>query len=79
MHIATNIKFTLPEASNVKLKVFNTLGEEVANLANRMFEAGVHNVSFDASNLISGVYFYSIEANNFMQVRKMMLLNLLIQ
>ena len=70
----TNIRFTLPEASNVKLKVFNTLGEEVANLTNRMFEAGVHNVSFDASNFISGVYFYSIEANNFVQVRKMMLL-----
>ncbi len=70
----TNIKFSLPEASNVTLKVFNTLGEEVANLTNRMFEAGVHNVSFDASNLISGVYFYSIEANNFVQVRKMMLL-----
>jgi type IX secretion system substrate protein len=70
----TNIRFTLPEASNVKLKVFNTLGEEVVNLTNRMFEAGVHNVSFDASNFISGVYFYSIEANNFVQVRKMMLL-----
>jgi hypothetical protein len=70
----TNISFTLPEASNVKLKVFNTLGEEVANLTNRLFEAGFHNVNFDASNFMSGVYYYRIEANNFIQVRKMMLL-----
>jgi hypothetical protein len=70
----TNIRFTLPEASNVQLKVFNALGEEVANLTSDLFEAGVHNIAFDASNLISGVYFYKLEANNFVQVRKMMLL-----
>ncbi|MBL1214443.1 MAG: T9SS type A sorting domain-containing protein [Ignavibacteriae bacterium] len=70
----TNIRFTLPEASNVQLKVFNTLGEEVASLTNNLFEAGVHNITFDASNFISGVYFYKLEADNFVQVKKMMLL-----
>ncbi|UCH66823.1 MAG: T9SS type A sorting domain-containing protein, partial [Ignavibacterium sp.] len=71
---STTINFTLPEASNVTLKIFNTLGEEVSVLVNRVMEAGTHNVNFDASQLQSGIYFYRLEAGTFNQVRKMTLL-----
>jgi hypothetical protein len=71
---STTINFTLPEASNVTLKIFNTLGEEVSVLFNRVMEAGTHEVNFEASQLHSGMYFYRIEAGTFTQVKKMTLL-----
>jgi hypothetical protein len=71
---STTINFTLPEASNVTLKIFNTLGEEVSVLVNRIMEAGTHNFNFEASQLHSGIYFYRLEAGTFNQVRKMTLL-----
>ncbi|MCF8411832.1 MAG: T9SS type A sorting domain-containing protein, partial [Melioribacteraceae bacterium] len=52
----TNIKFTLPEAAQVRLSVFNMLGEEVGLLANQQMESGIHTVEFDASNLSTGIY-----------------------
>ena len=70
----TTIKFTLAEGGNVTLKIYNTLGEEVALLVNRIMESGTHNVNFDALNLNSGIYFYRIEAGDFSQVKKMTLL-----
>ncbi|MCP5062357.1 MAG: T9SS type A sorting domain-containing protein [Ignavibacteriae bacterium] len=69
----TNIQFSLPEVSQVKLVVFNTIGEQVAELVNENMEAGNHNVKFNASDLNSGIYIYQIEANGFVQVRKMIL------
>ncbi len=71
---STTIKFTLPVTSNVTLKIFNTLGEEVSVPVNRVMEVGTHEVNFDASQLNSGVYFYRLRADGFMQTRKMMLL-----
>lgn len=71
---STTIKFSLPEASNVTLKVFNTLGEEVTVLVNRIMEAGTHEVNFEASQLQSGIYFYRLEAGTFSQVKKLTLL-----
>ena len=71
---ATTIKFTLPEASMVTLKVFNTLGEVVAVLIDEMMESGTHEVNFDASGFNSGMYFYRIEAGKFIKVKKMTLL-----
>jgi hypothetical protein len=71
---STTIKFTLLEASNVTLKIFNTLGEEVSVLVNRVMEAGTHEVNFEASQLHSGMYFYRLEAGTFTQVKKMTLL-----
>ena len=70
----TSIKFNLPEAGNVKLAVYNLLGQEVKTLVNGFRTAGAYTVNFDASNLSSGIYLYKIEMNNFTQVRKMTLL-----
>ncbi len=69
----TSIRFNLPMDSNVKLNVFNVLGEEVVELLNENITAGYHSVNFDGSTLNSGIYFYKLEANNFTQIRKMML------
>lgn len=75
----TTIRFTLPEASQVQLRVFNPLGELVGKLVDRKFNAGVHNVKFDASNLTSGIYIYRIEVSGengkeFNKSRKMTIL-----
>jgi hypothetical protein len=71
---STTISFSLPQASNVTLKVYNMLGQEVRSLLNEFKEAGKHNVVFNADKLNSGLYLYKIEAGNFTQVRKMTLL-----
>jgi hypothetical protein len=70
---STTIRFTLPKHSFVSLKVYNIIGQQVANLVNGNMEAGTYNINFDASNLPSGVYLYRIRANNFTQVHKMLL------
>jgi subtilisin family serine protease len=76
---STVIRYALPSESFVKLSVFNSIGEVVAELQNSMKSAGYHEVSFDASSLSSGIYFYSIEVassnqnEGFKQVRKMLL------
>ncbi len=70
----TTISYTLPEASQVKLTVYNSLGEELSTLVNSFNEAGAHTVNFNAARLASGMYFYKIEANGFSQVKKMILM-----
>lgn len=70
----TTIQFDLPEASIVNLSVYNNLGELVAELENGKFNAGHYETQFDASNISSGIYYYRLKANNFVQVRKMTLL-----
>lgn len=69
----TTITFELPNSAFVSLKVFNLLGEQVDELAGKEFPAGVHPVSFDASRLASGMYFYKIQAGEFSAVKKMVL------
>ena len=69
----TIISYSLPQASNVKLSVYNALGQMVKVLENESKEAGTYNISFNASELSSGIYFYKIEAGQFSQTRKMML------
>lgn len=71
---STNISFTLPEASQVQLKVYNLLGQEVAVLLNSRLTAGSHSVTFEASGLSSGMYLYRIESGSFIQQKKMMLI-----
>ena len=71
---STKIRFSIPEASNVKLSVYNAIGEEIAVPANGFYEAGYHEVTFKASNLSSGVYLYKIEYEGLIQMRKMLLL-----
>ncbi|OIO23864.1 MAG: hypothetical protein AUJ54_00800 [Ignavibacteria bacterium CG1_02_37_35] len=70
----TSIRFSIPQESFVTVKVFNTLGEEVATLLNEVKTAGTYNVSFNAKNLTSGIYFYTIKANDFSSTKKMILL-----
>ena len=70
---STTISFSIPKEEFVSLKVFNSLGEEVAELVNETLTAGSYSVSFNASKLTSGIYFYKIAAGNFFQTRKMML------
>ncbi|MDA3861576.1 MAG: T9SS type A sorting domain-containing protein [Melioribacteraceae bacterium] len=71
---STVIKFSLPESRLVSLKVFNILGEEVATLVNEMRSVGNYEVSFDASNLTTGMYIYRIQSGEFTSTKKMMLI-----
>ncbi len=71
---STNISFNLPQASDVSLKVYNMLGQEVATLVNERLGAGTQTVNFDASDLSSGMYIYRIQAGTFSQTKKMMLI-----
>jgi predicted GH43/DUF377 family glycosyl hydrolase len=71
---STLIIFGLPEAGEVKLTLFNFLGQEVANIFEGYSNAGYHRVEFDASRLPSGIYFYRLQAENFIQTKKMILL-----
>ena len=71
---STTINYNLPEASNVKLIIYNILGQEVKTLVNEFKEAGVHTVNYNASDLNSGLYIYKIEAGSFTQTRKMTLI-----
>ncbi len=71
---STVIKFAIPQSGLVTMKVFNILGQEVAELVNDVKAAGNYEVSFDASNLTSGMYIYKIQSGNFSATRKMMLI-----
>ncbi len=70
----TTISYSVPEKSFVTIKVYNVLGNVVASLVNNQIEAGEHNVQFNANELSSGVYFYTITAGNFSATKKLMLL-----
>lgn len=69
----TTIQYSIPEDSHVSLKVFDVLGKEVAVLVNQEQKAGIYTSNFDASNLTSGIYFYTLTANNFTATKKLML------
>jgi hypothetical protein len=69
----TTINYQLPKSSMVTLSVYDVSGRQVAELVNGWRDAGAHNVTFDASTLASGLYFYRIEAGGFTDVKKMVL------
>jgi glucuronoarabinoxylan endo-1,4-beta-xylanase len=71
---STIIEFNLPVTSKVTLKVFNILGEEVATLLSASLLLGSHSVTWDASNLASGVYLYRLQAGDYVETRKMILM-----
>lgn len=70
---STEITYQLPSDGNVKLKVYNIMGQEVMTLVNGFKEKGMYSVSFNAGSLTSGVYIYKLETGNYVQVKKMIL------
>ncbi len=70
----TVINFTLRKEGMTKLVIYNSLGQEVKILLNENMQAGLYSVPFSGSSLSSGVYFYKLESNNQMQVKKMLLI-----
>lgn len=70
---STNIRFGLPEASHVTIKVFDINGSEISTLADDQFPSGVHTLVFSAGNLPTGTYFYVMQAGAVRQVRRLML------
>lgn len=71
---STIIAYNLPKQSKVTLKVYDILGNEIATLVNEQKQAGLYNVHFDAGKLSSGVYIYTLQADNFVESRKMILM-----
>jgi hypothetical protein len=70
----TTIKFGLPEATRVKVRIYNMLGELIMDLVDKEMDAGYHKVDFNASGIASGVYLYRIETTKFSSVKKMMII-----
>ncbi len=70
----TLIKYELPDAQYVEIKVFNTIGQEVAYLVHDVLSKGYHQVEFDGSNFGSGVYFYQLRTNDYVETKKMVLI-----
>jgi|TARA_R100000388_G_C7245240_1_gene164704 hypothetical protein len=70
----TNIQFTIPQASDVKLTVYNILGQQVMTVVNEFRQAGTHTAIVDAQNLSSGMYIYRLDAGSVQLNRKMMLI-----
>ena len=68
------IKYSIPKSSQVTLKIFNTLGEEITTLVNEEKPVGTYELNWNAANLPSGVYFYRLQAGDYVQTRKMILL-----
>lgn len=71
---SSTIQFSLPEASEVRLDVFTITGQHVSTLVNNRLNSGEHSVTFDGSNLASGVYIYRIVAGKFMKTKRMTLI-----
>lgn len=71
---STTIEFSIPEATNVKVTVYDAIGNEIVSLVNGNFSAGVYKATWNASNQASGMYIYKIVTNNFVETRKMLLI-----
>ena len=70
----TTFSFDLPERSRVQLIIFDVLGRKVATVVDKTLPFGHHQISFDATHLSSGIYFYQLQAGDYRAVRKMMVL-----
>ena len=71
---STQIQYALPEATQVTLEVFNSVGQKVMELVNGQKSAGYHTATFDASGLSSGVYLYKLTTPSFTETKKMLLI-----
>ncbi|MCW9094446.1 MAG: T9SS type A sorting domain-containing protein [Ignavibacteriaceae bacterium] len=70
----TTIRFYLHVSNNIKLEIFNLLGEKVRTLVNDFYNVGIYEIEFNASNLPSGIYFYQLQVGNFKATKKLILL-----
>ncbi|MCK4806174.1 MAG: T9SS type A sorting domain-containing protein [Candidatus Aegiribacteria sp.] len=70
----TTIEYTLPLSGDVSLIIYNIVGQEMARLIDSSLNAGFHQVTWDASNFASGIYFYRLQTGDFFQTRKMVFL-----
>ena len=70
---STKIKFNLPEAAFTKLIIYDLIGKEVETLVNSELKSGTHEVTFDARNIASGVYIYTLQTNNFTSTKKLLI------
>jgi photosystem II stability/assembly factor-like uncharacterized protein len=71
---STEINYSLPQTDYVTLKVYDILGKEITTLVNEEQSAGNYEISFDAKNIVSGIYFYRIQAGNYSDIKKFILL-----
>jgi hypothetical protein len=71
---STKIQFTLEKAGMTKLTIYDILGRELTTLVNEMKDAGTYEITFNATNYASGVYYYKLQIDNMVQTKKMMLL-----
>lgn len=70
---STKIVFNLPKAIDVRLTIYNVLGQEVGTLVNEKLAAGKYDITFEARDLAAGLYFYRIQAGSFIETMKMLL------
>jgi hypothetical protein len=71
---STTLAYSIPKESQVSLKIYDVMGREVVELVNGRQTAGAYTVDFDAASLASGTYFYKLTADDFVSVKKMVLL-----
>jgi hypothetical protein len=71
---STKIKYSVPQTSQVQIKVFDVLGNEIATIVKEEKPIGNYEVEFDARELSSGIYFYQLNAGNFVETKKMLLI-----
>ena len=71
---STKIKYSVPQSSNVIIKIFDILGNEIARLVNEEKPLGNYEVEFGATTLPSGIYFYKLQAGKFVETKKMVLM-----
>jgi hypothetical protein len=71
---STTIEFSISKPSYVSLKIFNLLGQEVANLVSENKSAGAHKVIWNPGNMTTGTYFYKLETNDYIETKKLILM-----
>ncbi|MCW8848365.1 MAG: T9SS type A sorting domain-containing protein, partial [Melioribacteraceae bacterium] len=70
----TNIAYSIPESGHINLSIYDVLGNEVLNLINEYKTIGNYSISFNAGDLSSGIYFYTIKSGRYMKTKKMLLI-----
>jgi hypothetical protein len=71
---ATGFNYSIPVTANVKIEIFNSLGEKVKTLVDEVKPEGEYYVRFDAGEYSSGIYYYRLTADNFVSIKKMLLI-----